>query len=176
MTKKILPIILLLWPYLFFLCSQVKDENGAQILFGGYLILTIVVYLANIINAWTYRGKDAYYVLAKYNMLIKLLHIPFYLLVFFAGMAMFCAMVVPALVFVSPLVIFMLFLVDVFLMFTSSAYGCSALFQAARQKRISAIYGVWMGILQFIFVADVISAVCVFVKMRRKYLQETKGA
>ena len=84
--------------------------------------MTAVVYLMNIVNAWMYKDEDNCYRLAFFDMLIKLLHIPFYLLVFLIGVLMFMAMVVH-------------------------------------------------GILHFLFVTDVISAVCVFVKMsvvRRK--------
>lgn len=49
-------------------------------------------------NAWMYKGENACYRLAFFDMLIKLLHIPFYLLVFLVGVLMFVAMVVPALV------------------------------------------------------------------------------
>ena len=99
-----------------------ENENLFSAFFLGYLVMTAVVYLMNIVNAWMYKGEDNCYRLAFFDMLIKLLHIPFYLLVFLIGVLMFMAMVVD-------------------------------------------------GILHFLFVTDVISAVCVFVKMsvvRRK--------
>lgn len=122
--KKVLPVVLLIWPYLFFAGFLIgeKDENLFSAFFLGYLVMTAVVYLMNIVNAWMYKGEDNCYRLAFFDMLIKLLHIPFYLLVFLIGVLMFMAMVVH-------------------------------------------------GILHFLFVTDVISAVCVFVKMsvvRRK--------
>lgn len=122
--KKVLPVVLLIWPYLFFAGFLIGEENENlfSAFFLGYLVMTAVVYLMNIVNAWMYKGEDNCYRLAFFDMLIKLLHIPFYLLVFLIGVLMFMAMVVH-------------------------------------------------GILHFLFVTDVISAVCVFVKMsvvRRK--------
>lgn len=122
--KKVLPVVLLIWPYLFFAGFLIGEENENlfSAFFLGYLVMTAVVYLMNIVNAWMYKGEDDSYRLAFFDMLIKLLHIPFYLLVFLIGVLMFMAMVVH-------------------------------------------------GILHFLFVTDVISAVCVFVKMsvvRRK--------
>ena len=122
--KKVLPVVLLIWPYLFFdgfLIGE-ENENLFSAFFLGYLVMTAVVYLMNIVNAWMYKDEDNCYRLAFFDMLIKLLHIPFYLLVFLIGVLMFMAMVVH-------------------------------------------------GILHFLFVTDVISAICVFVKMsvvRRK--------
>ena len=171
--KKILPVVLLIWPYLFFAGFLIDQDNETlfSAFFLSYLAMTAVVYILNIINAWIYKGEDDCYRLAFFDMLIKLLHIPFYLLVFLIGVLMFMAMVVPALVFVSPLIIFMLFMVDLFLMITSSMYGVSALVKAARQGKVTKKYAVLHGILHFLFVTDVISAICVFVKMstvRRK--------
>ena len=122
--KKVLPVVLLIWPYLFFAGFLIGEENENLLsaFFLGYLVMTAVVYLMNIVNAWMYKGEDDSYRLAFFDMLIKLLHIPFYLLVFLIEVLMFMAMVVH-------------------------------------------------GILHFLFVTDVISAICVFVKMsvvRRK--------
>lgn len=122
--KKVLPVVLLIWPYLFFAGFLIGEENENlfSAFFLGYLVMTAVVYLMNIVNAWMYKDEDNCYRLAFFDMLIKLLHIPFYLLVFLIGVLMFMAMVVH-------------------------------------------------GILHFLFVTDVISAVCLFVKMsvvRRK--------
>lgn len=171
--KKVLPIVLMIWPYLFFVGFLIGQEN--EDLFSAffliYFVMTAVVYILNIINAWIYKGENACYRLAFFDMLIKLLHIPFYLLVFLAGVLMIMAMVVPALVFVSPFITFMFFLVDLFLMITSSMYGASALVKSVRQGKVSKKYAVVYGILHFLFVTDVISAVCVFAKMaavRRK--------
>lgn len=170
--KKILPVILLVWPYIFFLLSRVKNETAGTILFWAYLILTIVVYVSNIANACMYKGEDAYYTLARWNMVIKLGHVPFYLLVFAVGVVFLMASVVPALMFVTPVVIFYLVMIDLFLMITSSVYGISALLQAKHRGEISLKYLIGHGILHFVFVGDVISGIMVFWRLRRQKRDE----
>ena len=77
-------------------------ENIYMLLLFAYIILTVLVYILNIGNAFTYKGNEAARKLAFYDMMIKLLHIPFYLCVFAVGIVCIVAMVVPAFVLVSP--------------------------------------------------------------------------
>lgn len=168
--KKILPVTLLLWPYVFlipFLAGSGNEEFFSAFVWI-YVVMTAVVYILNIINAFLDKGEDAGYRLAFWNMLIKLLHIPFYVLVFFLGVLLFVSMVVPALVFLSPIMIAMLFVIDMFLMITSSMYGVNALLWAVKQGEVSKTYAVIFGILHFFFVMDIISAICVFARMKRE--------
>ena len=67
--RKILPIILMIWPYVFFVHEYFEYKN-AHNFFTLYVILTIVVYVLNIVNALTYP-KDKVNDLAFYDMLIK---------------------------------------------------------------------------------------------------------
>lgn len=80
---------------------------------------------------------------------------------------MFFAIVVPALIFVIPAIILILFLLDVCLMVTTSMYGVSALVQAAGKKEVSKLYACIHVILHLLFVTDVVSAVWVYIKMRK---------
>ena len=112
--RNTLPILLIIWPYLFglgFLLPQ-DSENAFGIFTLIYIILTVVVYGLNIWNAWSYPRDEAIKRLPLYNMLLKLLHIPFYVGVFLLGILSLVIMVVPALVFVSPIII--LYLVFVY--------------------------------------------------------------
>ena len=77
--RRILPIILMIWPYVFFVHEYFEYKN-AHNFFTLYVILTIVVYVLNIVNALTYP-KDKVNDLAFYDMLIKFVHIPFFLLI-----------------------------------------------------------------------------------------------
>ena len=67
--RKILPIILMIWPYVFFVHEYFEYKN-AHNFFTMYVILTIVVYVLNIVNALTYP-KDKVNDLAFYDMLIS---------------------------------------------------------------------------------------------------------
>lgn len=168
--KKILPCILLVWPYLFFLYLKLWGGSDGMIVFlGGYTFLTVAVYLLNIGNACLYRGENAPYELAFWDMVIKLVHIPFYVLVFFIGLVVLMASVVPALLFISPMMVFCLFLIDLFLMITSSMYGVNALVRAGKQGDVSSGYVLVHVVLHFIMVLDVISAVLVFFRLRKTY-------
>lgn len=168
--KRFFPITLAVWPYLYVILSLTFSsyEKLGGIIFYGGMLLTFAVYISNIIYACIWKGEDSYYHLAFWNMLIKLIHIPFYIGVFLLGVLFFLVMVVPVFTFLSPLLIFCLFLVDAFLMITSSMYGVNALIRASRKQVVSKKYVVINIILQFIFVADVISAIVLYIKARKK--------
>ena len=167
--KKLLPILLAVWPYLVLWMMSIfggKEEGNHGLELLLLIMLTAVVYIVNIVNAFTYKVEDAKK-LAFWNMVIKLIHIPFYLIVFIAGVALLLAMVVPALVFVSPFLVAILAVIDFFLMLTSSAYGIHALIRAKKNDCVSVKFVVVHSILHLFFVTDVISAVIVFVKTRK---------
>ena len=169
--KRFFPITLAIWPYLYatllFSVPTTYEVLSELILWGG-MVLTLVFYISHIIYACICKGEDAYYDLAFWNMLIKLLHIPFYLCIFLIGVFFLLAAVVPVFTFVAPILIFCLFLVDVFLMVTSSMYGVNALLRAGKKQMVSKTYVIINIILQFLFVADVISAVVLYIKLRKK--------
>lgn len=169
--KRFFPITLAIWPYLYavllFAVPTTYEVLSELILWGG-MVLTFALYIFHIIYACICKGEDSYYDLAFWNMLIKLIHIPFYVVVFFVGVFFLVAAVVPVFTFMAPVLIFCLFLVDVFLMITSSMYGVNALIRAGRKQIVSKKYVIINIILQFIFVADVISAVVLYIKLRKK--------
>ena len=163
------PWVLAVWPYLFFACFLCSYINGdlASVLLLAYIIATPVVYITNIVYACFLKGEKSCKKLALYDMVLKLIHIPFYGIVFLAGLLLFGTIVVPALIFVTPTIILILFFVDVCLMVTTSMYGVSALVQAARKKEVSKLYACIHVILHFLFVTDVVSAFWVYIKIRK---------
>lgn len=168
-SRKWLPILLGTWPYLvlvlmFSLASEENQYYGLVLLF--LILMTAVVYILNIINACICK-KEEDRGLALADMLIKLVHIPFYLLVFIIGAMALLIMVVPAFVFISPLLVITLIVIDFFLMITSSAYGINALIRARRNGSVSTKFVVIHSIMHLFFVLDIISAVVVFVKLRK---------
>lgn len=176
--KKVLPILFMIWPYAFlviFFAGGSDNEAFSELKLDIDFFLTGVVVVFNIINAVIWKGIEAADELAFWNMLIKLVHIPFYLLVFIAGVALLAASVVPGLIFVTPIVIIGLMIGSFCLMVTTSMYGINALVRAARMREISASYAVIHGILHFIFVADTISAVLIFIKIRRTKKAKNQG-
>lgn len=169
--RKVLPVSLMIWPYVFFIftifCDKIGEAAYSSIL-EAYIVLTVVVYILNIWNAFTYsQEEDTGHKLAFYDMLIKLVHIPFYFFVFVIGACLILAMVVPALVFVSPIVVTMLACIDFFLMVTSSMYGVSAAVRLSRRGGLSKMSAFVYSLFHFFFVADVISAILLFRKSKR---------
>ena len=167
--KAFFPILLAVWPYisviLLYLLAEVSDKLY-WLIFAAIVISTVVIYTLNIINACTHKNERADEQLAFWDMLVKLIHIPFYLGVFFIGVVFLLAMVVPMFVMVSPLIVIMLAVIDFFLMLTSSAYGINAVARARQKGSISTGFLVLNIIMHLLFVTDVISAVIVFVKLK----------
>ena len=81
--KKILPVLLLIWPYLcvipFGIGSANEDFYGPVM--GIYMVLTVAVYLLNIICVCMDEDEAAHRRLAFWDMVMKVAHIPFYLVV-----------------------------------------------------------------------------------------------
>ncbi len=167
--KKILPVLLLVWPYLcvipFGIGSSNEDIYGPVM--GIYMILTVVVYLLNVISTFIDKDEAAYQRLAFWDMVMKVVHIPFYLMVFVLGVLLLLTIVVPAMVFVTPFMVGILVVVDLMLMVTTSLYGVSALLKGCRLGLISKTYTVVHIVLHCFFVTDVISAVMIYFKLRK---------
>lgn len=167
--KKVLPLTLMAWPYLFVLFVLLPGDMSQEVyftLFLVYLVLTILIYILNIRNAFTYAGENAPRKLAFFDMMLKLVHIPFYFCVFLVGAIFLLAMVVPAFVLISPLIVVTLFVVDGLLMLTTSMYGISAAVKAAKSGMLSRRTAILNGLLHCLFVADVISAIVLYRKIK----------
>ena len=165
--RKCLPVLLMIWPYILWTLKDLEHETVVSVIVILYLILTAVLYVINIINACTYPEECAAYELALFDMLIKFIHIPFYLFVFLIGVIFLFASVVPALLFVTPIVIFHLFIIDVLMMLTSSMYGINAILRARKSGVVTNKFTVIHCVMHCFFVMDVISAVVVFMKLRK---------
>ena len=113
---KLFAVTLMLWPYLGIALLYLPEDAAPYLFFSLYLLLTVAVYGINIVNACRWKGEAER--LAFWNMLIKLVHIPFHLLLFLVGLILILAMVVPALVFVSPILV---------MIFMGSSFGKSHL-------------------------------------------------
>ncbi len=171
-VRRALPVVLMVWPYLFILYTMLPDGFSESVYIGfliSYIILTVVIYALNIWNAFTYQSEDAEYKLAFYDMMIKIVHIPFYLGVFAIGVLFIAAMVVPALLFFSPIVVLLLVIIDFLLMITSSIYGISAAVKSSRKGILSKKSGWLYGIFHCLFVSDVVSAILLFAKIKKSH-------
>jgi hypothetical protein len=165
-SEKILPVILMVWPYVFSIFLFLPDKTGeAHINFLiAYTIATLFVYGLNIWNAFSFHGSEQQ--LSFYGMLIKLAHIPFYVIGFALGALLLLSMVVPAFLFLSPIFLVVLAAVEFFLMLASSMYGISASVRMAKKGYLKKKSAVIYIVLHVIFVTDVISAVSLYKKTK----------
>lgn len=166
--KKVLPIFWAIWPYSIIVLFFLQIEELQMGFLGGYIFLGFLLLVLNIINAFTYSGENAGYELAFWNMLIKLIHIPFYIAIFFMGVLLLLASVVPALIFFTPFMVLCLIIASAILMIATSMYGVNALLRERRMGRISTVYLVGMIVMHLCFVLDTIASVILFVQMRTR--------
>ena len=154
---RFFPALLAVWPYgLLAVALFEEDSAGSVVFFWVYCALTAALLLFQILYCCLHRASERTF--AFWNLTVKLCHIPFYLAAFALGVLMTMAMVVPALLFVSPMVNLLLLAVDAALMLTSSAYGIRAAVSGVREGRLSIGRAVLLGVLHLFFVFDVIGA------------------
>ena len=161
--KKFFPFILLVWPCLFFpaiYLDSLTPESGLPRMLI-YCILTPIIYIISIICALLTKNTKT---LAKWNVALKLCHIPSYLFVFLIGLASAVAMIkLPFTALIIPILV----VIDVLLLCTTSAYGVCALVRSKQEGRISTAFMVVNIILHFLFVWDVVSSIIVCCKIRK---------
>ncbi len=168
-AKRILPVILMIWPYTFvayLFCS----DNGESILWPiiAYILATALVYGANIVNALLFPRKTKASESALFGMLLKIVHIPFYVFVFIFGMMSFGVLaIMPGNIITAPFMVLVLFIIDVALMATTSIYSLSAIFKMVLAKKMRISTALILGFFSFIFITDVICSVIILVKVKK---------
>ena len=172
---KMLPV--LLYPYIYMLVANInpileKYELTQELAKKFYifdplnaLIIAIVVHLivllcqiSFIVNAvrGNYTSKDC----AKMTMIIKLVHIPAFLLHFLYGALGFLASVWGLAFITFAIVIDLLTIIQTGIMSITTAVKCT------KDKVFSPAYGVIFSILGFIYCIDVGASIYVFIKAR----------
>lgn len=167
--KRFFPILLGVWPYLVLGLLWIvanREKHYYEVVLPLVCVLTAVVYILNVINACKPKAEDTG-ALALTDMIVKLVHIPFYLMIFMIGVMSLVLMVVPIFTFISPIIAIMLAIIDYFLMLTSSAYGIRALILARKDGIISTKFMVLHVIMHFCFVLDIVSAIIVCIKLKK---------
>jgi hypothetical protein len=81
--------------------------------------------------------------------------------------------VLPALILVTPIMIFILFVIDVLLMLTSSMYGISALLKARKAGLITGKFIAVHIVLHCFFVTDIISSIIIFINIKKSLKSQT---
>ena len=180
MMKKLLPIFLVAFSYLFlflifFFCylilGLISDDNYLLLLVILFLGLITLIFIPNMIYAWLlpklgYNEEKILFL----NMVLKLCFIPFNLIIFLLPIyALFLPIGFLVLIMVlgTPLGIFLIIFVYLCLI-TTSMYGIRGLWQAYKKKKITKGFMIVNMVMHLFFILDVISSVIIYttVKMR----------
>ena len=133
-----------------------------------WIIVALVAGLANVVNACLERSEGSARRLALWNMVLKLCLIPFYVVVFVLAAVLSLAMTVqPGLLFATPIVAGVLFLVDYVLLLCTSSYGFSAVTRSYRRGMLSGVAALTHVLLHLMFITDVIAAIGLYATLRR---------
>lgn len=151
--KKIPMFLLLIAPYA--LIVSIVTESISSTAF----ILFIIALLLNMVYAFLlprlgFKGEEILF----WNMLLKLCHIPVFLLVFL--------IVLLTHVLIVPLIPFLI-LFDYFLLLSSTMYGICGMLSSYKCGKISLTTLIVNTIAQLIFCVDVFSAVYCYIKVRK---------
>lgn len=170
--RKIPMWILMVCPYIyvfdFVSISGGEREIAGIPLFYAYCALTLVVCVVNLINAFTYKSEKIVYDLAFWSMVIKLVHIPFYILVYLLGILMVPSMLFIPMTFITPFIILFLVVVDVLFMISSSGYMLKGIWTAKKQEVISKRLAIVLTIFSFVFVGDVVVSIVFYRKIKTR--------
>ena len=162
MKKHILPILAGLWPYLLFAVflyiRLAHTEPPAPvslipvICVGCILLFAPVLFLICLL--WGVKAQTpSTALLAKWNLTVKLAHIPYYLAIFF-------------LFLVLPVFAAFFFIFDVMALVAGNGFGIAAILRLRREEMLSARETVLHVISHCFFVSDVISAFLIYRKSK----------
>lgn len=184
MNKKnfwlVIPTVLLPYLTLFalatiFLASEYPSFKAIMesVFHGNAILLIITLLLYCLITAalsvfyfitGIRKSKDAVS-LAKIAMIVKIIHIPAYILIFFLGIMLMIT------IFTIPFT-FGLFLLDCFSLFLTGLMTVAAVINAVRQGLLKPKNSLWIIILQAIFCADVVATIFFYLKLKKDCTNE----
>ena len=168
MIKRILPLVpVAVFPFTIWLAAGMMGGTEPPVI--NPLLLIVLFWLLGLVGAvvaflQAVRGKWQGRSLALASMLIKLLHIQNYVTLFFGAALM---AVIP---FLLPIIVALAWVVDVLTIILSGAVGLAAVVRCRMEGRLTTKAAIVNGILQFIFCADVFSAIWVYRNSKEAFL------
>jgi hypothetical protein len=163
-----LPVLLIAAVYCGWAPVEFISPESSNAMLAVWTVAVLIAGAANVANACLDRGKGSPRRLAFWDMLLKLCMVPFYLLVFVAGLAMSIGMaVVPGFIFAAPVMAGLLAAIDYALLLFTSSYGFAAAVRARRRGLITDSAAVALSILHALFVADVVAAIVLYAMVRK---------
>lgn len=171
--KKTMPIVLAIWPYMliggYVLFVNPNIDNNPDVFkyfLCIYLIGSVIINVLSIMSAFS--EKEDYKRLAFIDMILKLIHIPIYILVAFIILMGGLVLAITGIgLILMPVLIFIAFIIDYFLLLTTSSFGFNSIRLAKKNSIISSKQAVIYTILHLLFVFDVINAIVLYVKIRK---------
>lgn len=130
--------------------------------------LLLIAGIANILCACFDRAEDSPRKLAFWDLILKLCMIPFYTLLFLYATGIATIMfVIPGLFLAAPFVVVPLLAMSYLLMLATSSYGFTAAIRATKRGLLPGSFAALHIALHFFAVADLISAIVLYLQLRR---------
>ena len=153
--KRVWQVLLVLWPYagvgvLWWTLSQ-ETRTGVPLL--CWLAALLVICIANVVCAL--RRKEG---ALRVGCILKDALIPFYVCAFLLGMMMIAA----------PAGMIILFLLDVLLLLTTSAYTLRGAYLLWRAGTLPGGWAILLAVSQLIFVLDVPGSIALYIYEKRR--------
>ena len=162
-VNKIPIWLLVVWPYIFFVGMLFPEGN----FFGIYCVLTIGLCGANIMNACKYNGEYKARDLGFWGMLIKLVHMPFNIMVVMFAIILLVTMSATTGMQDGIYAIVFLIICEFIFMITSSVYCMKAAIAGKELGVIKNETANILGISCFIMISDIICAVIIYSKIKK---------
>ena len=157
-VKKILPLALLISPYLYLgYCARTGLDISTLY---AYLVLVALVLVPNMIYAFVapklgFKSSQ----LLFWALVLKLCHIPIYVVIFSVAVLLH--------IFILPLLP-LLVVFDYLLLLSTTMYGISGILVSRQTGQLSSGMAVWLAIGMFIFCIDIISTLCCYIILTNK--------
>ena len=153
------------FPYTIWVIGDIADVGGREPPFFSPVVLLLLCWLLGLLGVavtlWqTLRGNWEGRKLALAGMLIKLFHVQNYIVLFLGAMLLFALPMVPV----------MILLLDLLTMALSGLVGLIAVLRCRAEGRLTNKATIVNSILQFVFCADVISAIWVYRNTKEVFL------
>ena len=149
MKKRLLPILSGLWPYciigVFLLANLLSDSPQSYASQTPFSLLMVLLLLSPVLSVWGLAQGLRGWNMASSGFAVKLVHIPFYLLIF-------------CLFLILPLGAVFYFFFDILALGISSSLGIGAILRAKKEGLVSTGFAVLHILLHCFFLTDLISA------------------
>ena len=161
MIKRIVPLLpVAVFPYTIWLMGTIEEQLHISPVLQLAVFWLLGLAGAVIVFLQAVRGKRQGRKLALASMLIKLLHIQNYVVLFFVAM----------LTFVFAALTILVWIFDVMTIFLTGLVGLAAVIRCRMEGRLTTKAAIVNGILQFVFCADVFSAIWVYRNSKEAFL------